>query len=433
MAFINIRKPLLIVLMVYLTVFGHPGFSRNHENPHIGLFPDYLSSGVYLIVGVFSFEDNAKKFTSYVSKQGWTVNYAYYPETQYYYVYTFNAKSTDKVVDACLELRVKSEFSDAWVFVAPPSEDTPIAKGTSAPDLWDSQESVSDEAPAIEVSATEVSAPKAPESSFSNSDQDETEASPVVHSPEVAQPEVAQNPLLYLKFKAFHSTTQKPVQANVNVVDGIRAKSLASTTTGETQEIDKSGILDSMLQITPYAVGYRKVQFDLPLYASMDDSIRQITEWQGDTLIMNMPLLRLKKGDIQVLYDTYFHGNSSVMRERSRYEIDELVKMLEESPDMRIKLHGHTNGAGRGFIYTFLPEEKNFFDLRRGKEYKKNGVGSTKLSALRAETIKSYLEHKGIAADRIETVGWGGKKMLYDPDSPLAKHNIRVEVEVLDE
>ena len=100
---------------------------------------------------------------------------------------------------------------------------------------------------------------------------------------------------------------------------------------------------------------------------------------------------------------------------------------------MRIKLHGHTNGAGRGYIYIFSPEEKNFFDIRRSKEYKKNGVGSTKLSALRAETIKSYLEHRGIAPDRIETEGWGGKQMLYDPDSPLAKHNIRVEIEILSE
>ncbi len=146
-----------------------------------------------------------------------------------------------------------------------------------------------------------------------------------------------------------------------------------------------------------------------------------------------MRLEKLKRGDIQVLYNTYFYGNASVMREKSRYELEELLRFLQENPTTAIKLHGHTNGNSRGITYLYLKEHGNFFNIRRSREYTKRGVGAKKLSEMRAETIRQYLVKKGIDESRIETKGWGGKNMLYEADSPLAKNNIRVEIEVLSE
>lgn len=409
MASIHSFQKLVIAAMVGITLGTHPGYGRKLTDPDITEYPEYLVPGKYLIIGVFALEKNAIKFSEQVSQQGRNAKYAFYPHNQYYYVYTYHSTSKDSVVDACLALRQNSNFEDAWVLTATTDENKSGPAITNS-DGWD-------------------------ESIMTNEDHEINVSSTMAAFPTVTteSKDISERSMLFIKFKAHNALTQQSVPATVKVEDNALSKNLVETPTEQTEEIDKTNVLDTSLQITPYAIGYRKVQFELPLTTAVNDSMQNMMAWDGDTLVMNMPLPKLLKGDFQVMFDTYFHGNSSVMRARSKYELDELVKVLEENPDMRIKLHGHTNGAGRGFIYVYSPEAKNFFDLHQGKEYKKNGVGAAKLSALRAETIKSYLVNNGIEEDRVETKGWGGKRMLYDADSPQAKHNIRVEIEVLDE
>ena len=64
---------------------------------------------------------------------------------------------------------------------------------------------------------------------------------------------------------------------------------------------------------------------------------------------------------------------------------------------------------------------------------KQTSGSAVELSKLRSETIKRYLVTQGIAADRLEVKGWGGKKMIHDEQHPLAHQNVRVEIEVIEE
>jgi outer membrane protein OmpA-like peptidoglycan-associated protein len=140
-------------------------------------------------------------------------------------------------------------------------------------------------------------------------------------------------------------------------------------------------------------------------------------------------MVRYHKGDIATLYHAYFFNDAAIMLPESKYELTNLVQMLEENPNYRIRLHGHTNGNYHGKILELGPE-KNFFSLTGSK----NDVGSAKdLSYQRASTIKEYLLVNNIAADRIEIKAWGGKRPIYDKHSANAKKNVRVEVEILQE
>jgi len=409
-------KPIYRFIIVFSVTFGFSivpgsGINTEHNFPNEKTTPEYILPGTYLVVGAFAIEDNAKNFSDYITKQGIASQYAFYPITGYYYVYTYTASEKEAVVDACHQLRENTEFADAWVFVA-----TNKVEDDQRIQSFDKVNSISIEEPTIQ----DVSEKIAQKIAVVNIDS--TTKADVLN----------QRQVLPIQFQSYQEDTGWPVLADIKVVDSKLSKNIITTPTWKTSNIEKAKVMDNMLQIIPHATGYRKVQFELPVDVNEALSHELIT-MKGDTLLMDIPLQRLIKGDIQVMYNTYFYGNSSVMRERSRYELDELVIMLNDFPEMRIKLHGHTNGNGRGFIYVFNPEEKNFFHLIQNKQHKKKGVSSTKLSALRAETIKSYLEHRGISPDRVETVGWGGKKMLFDPDSPLAKNNIRVEIEVLSE
>jgi len=406
---------LATVLLVSLISSISFGFTNLADYSTSETVPRRILPGTYLVVGVFEYENNAKKYTGHVAEQGLSAHYAFYAESGYFYVYTYSALSIEGVTEAYQELRATQEFSDAWVFVAEGNEPaTPTPTVNELPNRLDKPNG------ATESTTSKATSP--PPASLPLEDQNSEK-----------REELERQPVLHMKFQTTQEDNQQPIAATIKVVEGARSRNVGEVSTNEVLTVNKTEVLDSALQIIPYAMGYRKVQFDLPLNIDDTDLNWQLTQYEGDTLVMNMPLQRLEKGDIQIMYNTYFYGNSSVMRERSRYEIDELVKMLEEKPNMRIKLHGHTNGSGRGFIYTYNPESKNFFDLIQNKEHKKNGVGSIKLSALRTKTIKSYLEHEGISGDRIETQGWGGKKMIYPEDTPLSKHNIRVEVEILSE
>jgi outer membrane protein OmpA-like peptidoglycan-associated protein len=175
--------------------------------------------------------------------------------------------------------------------------------------------------------------------------------------------------------------------------------------------------------------GYRKVQHDLTYPLPLADTVKEHIDLMGTTIVVLFDLVRYHKGDIQTLYNVYFYNDAAIMLPESKYEVNSLLEMLQENPNYKIRLHGHSNGNYHGKILSLGPE-KNFFSMEGAVQ----GIGSAKdLSGQRAEVIKEYLMANGIAADRIEVKAWGGKKPLYDKHSANAKKNVRVEVEVLAE
>ena len=117
------------------------------------------------------------------------------------------------------------------------------------------------------------------------------------------------------------------------------------------------------------------------------------------------------------------------MKPSSKFELNSLLDMLKENDNLNIKIHGHTNSNQRGTIITMNDDSEDFFNLNQEVN---EGSGSAKeLSKERSETIKRYLMSFGIASDRMEVVGWGGKKPIYDKLDKLAIKNVRVEIEIM--
>lgn len=375
--------------------------------------PENLAHGNYLVIGVFAYQDNAESFREYVRTQGFPAKYGYYPSRGYYYVYTLTSDSAAQVVDACLHLRESSEFADAWVLRAYETNDQD-SLGWDKPVVNVPNETVNERASVRSVNQQAVAT---------------DESAPAVAQLPIWK-ETEPGHLVY--FRTINQSNE-PVTAVVKVVDGAQAQSIKDCQAHQPEVLESSRLLSDQVQLIPYAIGYRKTTFDLPLNEPVNDSTASYVAVSHDTIRVTMPLEKLKKGDVQAMYNTYFYGNASVMREHSRYELEALQHYLQENPTVKVMLHGHTNGNARGVVYLYSKEHGNFFHLRRSNDYKKTGVSSMKLSKLRAETIRQYLIKQGVVEDRIETKGWGGKKMLYDAKSPLAKNNIRVEIEVLSE
>lgn len=102
-----------------------------------------------------------------------------------------------------------------------------------------------------------------------------------------------------------------------------------------------------------------------------------------------------------------FEFNSTTLDEETTDYLDELARALQDNPELKIKLVGHTDNIG---------SEK--FNQR--------------LSINRAETLKDYLVEKGVDGERITAEGKGMKEPLNknETDEDRAK-NRRVELTIL--
>lgn len=85
----------------------------------------------------------------------------------------------------------------------------------------------------------------------------------------------------------------------------------------------------------------------------------------------------------------YFDSNKWNIKPEARLALDKVQFVMSDNPSMKIRINAHTDNVGK----------ESF---------------NQELSAKRASSAKAYLTIKGIAADRIETVGYGETKPLID-------------------
>lgn len=110
-----------------------------------------------------------------------------------------------------------------------------------------------------------------------------------------------------------------------------------------------------------------------------------------------------------VLIDNIFYDfDKATLRPESEKSLDELVKLLNENPNVTIELSAHC-------------------DYKGSAEYNK------RLSQRRAESVVEYLTNKGIARDRLSPIGYGKEKPKTIRKKLTEKYNWLKENDVLGE
>lgn len=233
----------------------------------------------------------------------------------------------------------------------------------------------------------------------------------------------------YLYCNVTSSVTKLPVSGTLQVVDLKKKNLVYNIQANKTQKVPLYNDGGRQKLLIADIFGYRKQDFDLNLDNIINDSTAGQVTIVDDTIVVNLEMQRLKKNDIAVAYNIFFYDDASVMLPKSTYELDQLLELMNENKNIKIKIHGHTNTSKLGKILYMEKGDQNFFRLTaRNKE---TFGTAAQLSKKRAETIKYYLQSKRIAEGRIETEGHGGSKMLYSNTHPLAFKNKRVEIEIL--
>lgn len=121
-----------------------------------------------------------------------------------------------------------------------------------------------------------------------------------------------------------------------------------------------------------------------------DKDIAQTTKVRGQEIKTNLRLKPMIVGNKIVINPIYFDFDKSNIREDAQYELEDVVTVMNNNPDMVIKIESHTDCRGRA-------------------SYNRS------LSDRRAKSTRNYIYSRGIAKNRIvSAIGYGEDKLLFN-------------------
>lgn len=219
-------------------------------------------------------------------------------------------------------------------------------------------------------------------------------------------PEAARaTPSTYVKAKVYDAETRYSLDAAVEILGLKKQESIVNTRTGEDGEF-----LLCLPVGKDYALNVSKKGY---LFHSENFALEQARD-QTDPFLLEIPLYKVPKQTQAedkpapiVLKNIFFESGSAILLDKSFYELEKLYRLLNENPDMKIQLNGHTDNIGS--------EEDN-----------------QQLSENRAKAVYDYLIKKGIIADRLAYKGFGESQPIATNDTPEGRQqNRRTEFEIL--
>lgn len=204
--------------------------------------------------------------------------------------------------------------------------------------------------------------------------------------------------LTLLKGTVTDAISEEPIRADIEIVDNEKNEVVnitnSNSSTGKYMVSLPSG---KNYGISVKAEGY--------LFHSENFNIPATTGYQE--VIKDIVLSKVGVGSSIVLKNIFFDYNKASLRPESYPELDRLHKLLENYPDMRIEIGGHTDDHG-------------------SLKY------NTELSESRAKAVVDYLVNMGIDSDRLEYKGYAYLNPIDTNDTEEGRqNNRRVEFKVL--
>lgn len=127
-----------------------------------------------------------------------------------------------------------------------------------------------------------------------------------------------------------------------------------------------------------------------------------------DEIRQDLYLVPLEKGQTVKMNNLFFEQSKAELLKESFPELERLVQLMKDNPNLMIELAGHTDNQGLANLN---------YDL----------------SLDRVEVIKEFLVNRGVDKKRIETVGYGGTKPIASNADPETRAlNRRVEIKILE-
>lgn len=193
------------------------------------------------------------------------------------------------------------------------------------------------------------------------------------------------------KGKTIDALTKKAVEAEIEITDNSTGSIIETfTSNSATGKFIITLASGKNYGIAVKADGYlfHSENFDIPKGAA-DNLVDKTIE-----------LKNIKIGSTIALRNIFFDTGKSTLRPESNSELDRLVKLMKDVPNLKIELSGHTDNTGSASL-------------------------NNELSQARAEAVVSYLKGKGIAGDRMTAKGYGSSKPIATNATPAGRQENR--------
>ena len=212
----------------------------------------------------------------------------------------------------------------------------------------------------------------------------------------------ATDSLIYAEGKVINAATKELVAARISYQSLPYGNKVGVLTTSQYSFPMFDG---EKYAITVEADGFAPVKYMLdPAEANAEKKVIKDIELSNGTAA---PKPTHAVGHVMRLNNLIFEVGNSKIDPESYGELDLVVNMMKENPNMVIQLEGHTDYVGAA-------------------------ADNLKLSQRRVESVKNYVAAKGIAKGRLKTKAFGGSQPLSRDNTPEAHRlNRRVEVRIL--
>jgi outer membrane protein OmpA-like peptidoglycan-associated protein len=212
--------------------------------------------------------------------------------------------------------------------------------------------------------------------------------------PESAKPK----PVILVYGKVLNTKTNKPESAEI-IYNELKTDKIAGTAISD----PKTGEYKIVL---PYGKAYSFLAEKKGFYA-ISDNLDASNIYQYKEIERNLYLTPIDIGEIIRLNNIFFDYDNSELKEESYPEINRLIKILQESPEMIVEINGHTDNQG-------------------------NHNYNIKLSNDRAISVMNYMLGKGIPKKRLTAKGFGKNQPIATNDTEEGRQqNRRVEFKII--
>lgn len=206
------------------------------------------------------------------------------------------------------------------------------------------------------------------------------------------------NPITILKGTITDALTKKPLNAKLVLVDNDKNETVS--------EFESNASTGKYLIVLPsgknYGLAVQKTDY---MFHSENFNIPPSTDYQEIT--KDVELKKIAIGTKIVLNNIFFDFDAATLRDESTAELERLLKLLNDVPNLKIEIGGHTDSKG-------------------ADDY------NLKLSDRRAQAVVKYLIGKGISSSRLQSKGYGETKPVATNDTDEGRQlNRRTEFEII--
>lgn len=204
--------------------------------------------------------------------------------------------------------------------------------------------------------------------------------------------EIRMNHVPVLKVKVLNRETKAAIPATIAIRKRGTEHVIQTMATDSAKGEGRAMLSDSI---------YYSLHIEQMGYERYDADLANI----GDNLVIELE--PIKKGEVFVVHNLFFATNKTRILKTSEQALTDLQMYLLRNPEVRIRIMGHTDSVGKD-------------------------AANQKLSEGRAKAVRDELIERGVAAERLESVGYGETKPIDTNETEEGRqNNRRVEIEIL--